>query len=56
MNCDSLKDWVVLLEFQSLWGILLVLRCYITRSSRNAGGFLLCALKDNLNACVFNFL
>lgn len=56
MNCDSLKDWVVLSEFQSLWGILLILRCYVTRSSRNAGGFLLCALKDDLNARVFNFL
>lgn len=56
MNCDSLKDWVVLLEFQSLWGILLILRRNVTRSSRNTGCFLLCALKDNLNACVFNFL
>ena len=51
-----LQEGVVLLELEALRGVLLVLGGDIAAHAGDTAGFLLGALQDDLNACVFSFL
>ena len=54
--CHSLQDRIVLLQFQSLSGVLSVLRRDVTRSTRHTTIFVFCAFQNYLHSVTFSFL
>lgn len=47
------QNRVILFLLDTVWSVLLVLRCDVTRSSRHSAVFVLCAFEDNLDAIAF---